>query len=347
MCHDPPTSTPYSSDCEEGKSMLNQTVKRDPKSLHPTLFALLVLMVTALIGCTARAAEPAATQISRTPIVGEISKLGSTSLSSTDGMTMVYIPTGEFIMGSVIGLTDEQPVHNVRLDAFWLDKTEVTNAMYSQCMQAGKCDEPNVLGSYEDQKDSLSYFEDSEFKDHPVAFVSWRDAKNYCTWAGRRLPTEAEWEKAARWDPISSQQRIYPWGNDFSCKLGNFDDETLLDASIMPDTTPNCDGFARSAPVGSFPAGVSPYGALDMGGNVWEWVNDAFIETDPFTNTVNYYEVSPTFNPPGVDPAISEYRVMRGGSWNFTFGFGRAAYRLWYGLDDTYDGVGFRCAVSE
>jgi formylglycine-generating enzyme required for sulfatase activity len=260
---------------------------------------------------------------------------------------MVYVPAGEFNMGSVVGLTDEQPVHIVGLDAFWLDKTEVTNAMYGQCMQAGKCDEPNVLGSYEDQKDSLPYFENPEFKDHPVAFVSWRDAKNYCTWAGRRLPTEAEWEKAARWDPISRQQRTYPWGNDFSCKLGNFDDETLLDASIMPDTTPNCDGFSRSSPVGSFPEGISPYGALDMGGNVWEWVNDAFIETDPFTNTVNYYEISPAFNPPGVDPAISEYRVMRGGSWNLTFGFGRAAYRLWYGLDDTYDGVGFRCAVSE
>jgi formylglycine-generating enzyme required for sulfatase activity len=273
-------------------------------------------------------------------------KIGSTTVSTTDGMTMVYVPEGEFEMGSEIGLTDEQPQHTVMLDSFWLDQTEVTNAMYGKCVQDGKCDKPNKTGSYEDQDTSQGYFDDPASKDHPVAFVSWNDAKNYCAWAGRRLPTEAEWEKAAIWDPIANEQRVYPWGNEFNCKMGNYDDETKLDEFMMSSASPNCDGFPRSSPVGSFPEGASPYGALDMGGNVWEWVNDAFIETDPFTDTVNYYEISPTFNPPGVDPAITIYRVVRGGSWNFAFGFGRGAYRLWYGLDEAYDGIGFRCALS-
>lgn len=296
----------------------------------------LFLIFIVLVGC-----------VSRSP--GEITApdINSTLVSPIDGMTMVFVPAGEFKMGSEFGLSDEQPMHTVMIDSYWLDKTEVTNAMYRQCVKEGKCDRPNLAGSYEDQEIPLGYFDDPESRDHPVAFVSWNDAKNYCTWAGRRLPTEAEWEKAAIWDPISNEQRTYPWGNEFNCKMGNYDDETLLDASLMPETSPNCDGFARSSPVGSFPEGASPYGALDMGGNVWEWVNDAFIETDPFTDSQNYYAISPIYNPPGVDPAISEYRVMRGGSWNFTFGFGRGAYRLWYGQYDSYDGVGFRCASSE
>lgn len=273
--------------------------------------------------------------------------LGSTIVSPVDGMTMVFVPKGEFSMGAKLGFTDEQPVHTVMLDSFWLDQTEVTNAMYSQCVKAGKCKRPDLKASFEDPIIPLGYFNDPLLKDHPVVFVSWVAAKNYCTWADRRLPTEAEWEKAALWDPIDKAQRVYPWGNTYNCKMGNYDDETVLDASIMPDTTPNCDGFPRSAPVGSFPQGASPYGALDMGGNVWEWVHDAFIETDPFSNSVNYYAISPKFNPQGVDPAISNYRVVRGGSWNFAFGAGRGTYRLWYGMDDSYDGVGFRCASSK
>lgn len=306
------------------------------KSTLTFLFLILII----LVGCVSRSpSKTAAPDIN--------GALGSTLVSPVDGMTMIFVPAGEFKMGSEFGLSDEQPVHTVILDVYWIDKTEVTNAMYRKCVLAGKCQEPNSIGTWRDPI-STTYFKDQEYENHPVVFVSWNDAKTYCTWADRRLPTEAEWEKAAIWDSILNEQRVYPWGNEFNCKMGNYDDETLLDASLMPATSPNCDGFARSSPVGSFPEGASPYGALDMGGNVWEWVNDAFIETDPFSDTVvNYYAISPIYNPPGVDPVISEYRVMRGGSWNFTFGFGRGAYRLWHGLDDSYDGVGFRCASSK
>ena len=241
-------------------------------------------------------------------------------------------------MGTETGLTDEQPIHKVYLDAYWIDQTEVTNAMYARCVEAGTCNKPSFL----------AFYEDPAFASHPVEYVSWKDAVNYCTWVGRRLPTEAEWEMAATWDPYTNQQRLYPWGNEYDCRKGNFDDETELDDSLMQAGDVSCDGFVRSAPVGSFPEGASVYGALDLGGNVWEWVHDAFIEVDPFNASIeNYYANSPLENPMGVDPAITEYRSMRGGSYNFTFGFGRAAYRLWYGLDDSYDGVGFRCALSE
>jgi len=263
--------------------------------------------------------------------------VGSTQVSPVDGMRMVFVPAGEFEMGSAIGLTDEQPVHTVYLDAFWIDQTEVSNAQYAQCAEAGACELPSVTASYDDHN----------LADHPVAFVSWNKAQDYCGWAGRRLPTEAEWEKAATWNPTTAEKYVYPWGDTFDCGKANFDDETRLDSSIMPGSTVNCDGFPRTAPAGSFPAGASPYGALDMAGNVWEWVYDAFIETDPLTASIqNYYAVSPAANPQGVDPAITDYRGMRGGSWGWTFGYGRSAYRLWYGLDDSYDNVGFRCAQS-
>ena len=237
---------------------------------------------------------------------------------------MVFVPVGEFIMGSTVGLADEQPVHTVFLDAFWIDQTEVTNAQYHQCVRAGACRQPYVTNN----------FDDPAYSTHPVISVSWEDAKAYCAWAGRRLPTEAEWEKAASWDPVDNAKRVYPWGNEFDFQKGNFEGSS-------------CDGYETTAPTGSFPSGASAYGALDMAGNVWEWVNDAFLETDPFGERPNYYAVSPSSNPQGVDPSITVYRVMRGGAWRMNFGNGRAAYRLWFGFSDAYDFVGFRCAWSE
>jgi eukaryotic-like serine/threonine-protein kinase len=307
--------------------------------LHERLL-LAILLTLALSGCAPTPPPEVASSSTGLTITKptDLTSIGKTKSSSRDGMTLTFIPAGEFLMGSATGLTDEQPLHKVYLDAYWLDQTEITNAQYAGCVQTGDCAVPSVQ----------TFYSDPVYADHPVEFVSWKDAVNYCAWAGRRLPTEAEWEKAAAWDPRTNQQRIYPWGNEYDCRKGNFDDELELDASLMPDGQVGCDGFIRSSPVGSFPEGASLYGVLDLSGNVWEWVHDAFLEVDPLDTVVqNYYAISPFANPQGVDPALTDYRSIRGGSYNFTFGFGRAAYRLWYGLDDSYEGVGFRCATSE
>lgn len=264
-------------------------------------------------------------------------KFGDSRISPADGMTQMFVPAGEFIMGNDGGNTDEQPAHAVLLSSFWIDQTEVTNAMYALCVQSQICAEPA----------KTIYFDDEQYANHPVLFTSWNDAVNYCTWADRRLPTEAEWEKVATWQPTTNEKIIYPWGDDFDCKKGNFDDETLLDDFVISGE-PNCDGYNVTAPVGSFPDGASPYGALDLAGNAWEWVHDAFLETDPLTKlTENYYALSPYENPQGVEPALSRYRVLRGSSWNINFGFAQASYRLWFGMDDSYDFTSFRCASSE
>jgi eukaryotic-like serine/threonine-protein kinase len=295
-------------------------------------------LAIALSGCVPLTSESSDSKNLTITRATKLEEIGRTKMASVDNMTLVYVPAGEFLMGTANGLTDEQPLHKVYLDAYWLDQTEVTNAMYAKCVEAGECDKPSFR----------AFFDDPAFASHPVEYVSWKDSVSYCTWADRRLPTEAEWEKAAVWDPYRNQQRVYPWGDEYDCRKGNFDDETELDDSLMQDGNVSCDGFVRSAPVGSFPDGASAFGALDLGGNVWEWVHDAFIEVDPFNASIqNYYAISPLENPQGVDPAITEYRSMRGGSYNFTFGYGRSAYRLWFGLDDSYEGVGFRCALSE
>jgi eukaryotic-like serine/threonine-protein kinase len=266
-----------------------------------------------------------------------LARLGSTKVSVQDRALQVYIPAGQFPMGSEVGLTDEQPVHTVQLDAFWLDRTEVTNQMYRKCVEAGRCREPY----------DLTYYDDPQFSNHPVVYVSWVDAGNYCSFVDRRLPTEAEWEKAAIWNPVSNQKLVYPWGNEYDCSKANFDDETELDASLMQDGSLDCDGYELTAPVGSFPQGASPYGALDMGGNVWEWVHDAFIGVNPLDASLkNYYAVSRLRNPQGVNPAITPYRSLRGGSWDWIYGYGRSAYRLGFGKNDIFEGVGFRCAES-
>jgi formylglycine-generating enzyme required for sulfatase activity len=216
-------------------------------------------------------------------------------------------------MGSDDGNSDEQPAHTVYLDAFAIDRTEVTNAQYARCVQAGACRPPGSSSSYT----RANYFADPRYADHPVIYVSWDDARAYCAWAGRRLPTEAEWEKAAR----GTDGRTYPWGDEWDASKANTDEA----------------GVGDTTPVGAYPAGASPYGALDMAGNVWEWVADWYGE--------DYYRESPGENPLG--PASGTNRVVRGGSWGNVQWLARAADRYGFTPDDRNSHVGFRCARSD
>ena len=243
--------------------------------------------------------------------------IGSTITSPKDSMVMVYVPASEFIMGSEAGDADEKPIHTVYLDAYWIDQTEVTIQMYSYCVEAGFCVEPTSKASYT----RSSYFGDNDFKDHPVIFVDWTMATTYCEWVDRRLPTEAEWEKAASWDDATNKKHIYPWGTDSP------NDNLLNYNNAARDTTE----------VGIYPDGASHYGAFDMAGNVWEWVNDWY---DP-----NYYEKSPSSNPQG--PDSGQYRVIRGGSFSLGGDDVRSAYRVKLVTANTGFTIGFRCALSE
>jgi formylglycine-generating enzyme required for sulfatase activity len=256
------------------------------------------------------AAAPTITFTSVPPTFIPTPSIGSTMLSEKDGMTLVFVPAGGFVMGSDNGSSDEQPIHTVSLDSYWIDKTEVTNKMYALCVQAGVCQPPSSTSSYT-RKD---YYGNFEFDDYPVIYVDWNKAKTYCEWAGRRLPTEAEWEKAAR----GTDARTYPWGNDApSNNLLNYNSNT-------GDTTE----------VGKYPAGASIYGALDMAGNVWEWVSSLY-QSYPYSASDGREDLN-----------ASGSRVFRGGSWSYYGSYVRSALRYRYDPSFILSGVGFRCALS-
>jgi len=240
-----------------------------------------------------------------------------------DGSIMVHVLAGEFLMGSKgdpDADNDEYPQHTVYVSDFWIDKTEVTNAQYRKCVEAGTCRAPTTCDWGEPT------YSGSSKADHPVVCVSWHDAKTYCEWAGKRLPTEAEWEKAAR----GTDARRYPWGNTFDGSKVNF-----CDVNCEFDRTDSSadDGYQRTAPVGSYPQGVSPYGVLDMVGNVWEWCQD-WYDSD-------YYASSPQRDPQG--PSSGSYRVIRGGSWSNDERNVRAASRFRDVPGFHNRDVGFRC----
>jgi formylglycine-generating enzyme required for sulfatase activity len=244
--------------------------------------------------------------------------VGDTRTRPADDMEMVYVPSGEFQMGSNDGNSDERPVHTVALSGFWMDKTEVTNAQHGKCVAAGACD-------------ASGYADDAGFGDatRPVVGVNWSDARDYCDWAGVRLPAEAEWEYAAR----GPEGPIYPWGNEFDGTKLNFCDQNCeyKQADESAD-----DGYAKAAPVGSYPDGASWIGALDMAGNVWEWVADWYDE--------DFYERSSQLNPSG--PESGSSRVLRGGSWFYSPLYVRGSFRLdWFPVFRS-DHSGFRCAMS-
>lgn len=241
--------------------------------------------------------------------------IGSTTIAKSDGMVLVYVPDGTFTMGYFgSDQGDERPEHQVYLDAYWIDKTEVTNAMYARCVANKKCNSPQSLKSNTRKK----YYGNPEFDDFPVIYVSWEDAKKYCEWVGRDLPTEAQWEKAAR----GPDGRLYPWGNTQP-------KNTLLNYLRS--------GIKDTSKVGSYPDGASIYGALDMAGNVYEWVNDWYSSV--------YYQSSPSENPLG--PISGTFRVARGGAWGYDAEYARSSYRNRYTPDRSFFSYGFRCALSK
>ena len=218
-------------------------------------------------------------------------------------LTMIYVSEGEFQMGRNDGNSDKKPVHTVSLDGFWLDRTEVTNGQYRRCVEAGVCTESKY-----------AYDSDYNGDNQPVVGVDWNDAQGYCQWASKRLPTEAEWEYAAR----GPESLVFPWGDEF--------DEMKLNA------TGETDGYKYTAPVGSYPEGASWCGALDMAGNVWEWVADWVVA----------YPSGRQVNPTG--PDSGSYKGLRGGAWYGTSDDARGAIRAGYSRDTRNYNVGFRCA---
>lgn len=310
---------------------------------HLTIIIILMLCLTACGQQPVRNPEPT----SQAKLISHV--LGDTQTSEIDMMLMVYVPAGNFIMGSdldqvhiarqlcrdykgeiaigacqVRAFADEMPNHPVVLDAFWIDRYEVTNQQYKLCVDAGSCSPPVKTSSYTRDE----YFGSDEYSSYPVIWITQNQASEYCHWAGRRLPTEAEWEYAAR----GPENRLFPWGNDFDPKRLNYCDANCATGIDDPAYS---DGYPETAPVGSFPNGVSWSGALDLAGNVREWVADGFhyYPTEP--------QLNPFYSPEGAN------RIPRGGGWLDTPDDVRSANRGENTPDYTRHKVGFRCAFSD
>lgn len=303
------------------------------------ILLMIVLILTAAAcgdsGPTPSASPSLSPAPTLTPTISAPAALGDTLTRSIDDMRMVFVPGGEFEMGSdadeVAYALDlcltydtncqdwyfsvEEPIHEVTVDSYWIDQTEVTNRQYDLCVQAGACEEAKCPEEVEGGDD------------HPVVCVTWFQGAAYCEWAGGRLPTEAEWAYAAR----GTTRWRYPWGDEFNGNLLNYCDSNCT----LPKRDENFDdGYATTAPVGSYPEGVSWVGALDMAGNVWEMTGDWYGD----------YPSEAQVNPTG--PESGNRRIFRGGSWRASPDHLRSALRTYSTPDRSSNHAGFRCVQS-
>lgn len=239
-----------------------------------------------------------------------------------DGGIIVLIPEGEFMMGCDPNFNagfdcnfDELPLHPVYLSAFFIDKQEVTNEQYLQCVEAGICKEP----VYKNSRTRISYYGKPAYNKFPVIAVTWYEASDYCQWVNGSLPTEAQWEKAAK----GTLPKAFPWGDQIPyCKLANSYNNALGEFCI-----------GDTVKVGSYPMGASAYGVMDMAGNVWEWVNDWY--------SAEYYRHSPFVDPAGIDTGSG--KVIRGGGYDYSWSKLRIAYKSNHHPNTRHLSYGFRC----
>jgi eukaryotic-like serine/threonine-protein kinase len=274
----------------------------------------------------------------------DCTSIGQEWVSPIDGQTLVCVPAGSFRMGGSINCFDTC-AHTVELDAYWIDKTEVTNQQFVQFLLQHLNDirkdgdefyyqdlvdpilstvnfglPPRILGT------GMDIHTDPQVADHPVYNVSWYGAQIYCESVGRQLPSEAEWEMAAR----GTENLIYPWGNEFDCAKANFNEYSMPGACDMYKSL----NVAGTSPVGAFPAGASPYGAMDMLGNVSEWVNDWY--------DASFYYNSPLSNPLGPETGLE--KILR--DWEGVPPEEMIFRRMNMGPSDSFNLEGFRCAYS-
>ncbi|HLO16920.1 MAG TPA: SUMF1/EgtB/PvdO family nonheme iron enzyme, partial [Anaerolineales bacterium] len=299
---------------------------------------LLSPLLEKLASPTAPIAQSTAKEVVSEEFTSVAATTSTTRTTPTPGMTqppliantgddqMALVPAGEFTMGrkaideladcqkfnsacNVAWFEDEEPTHKVSLNAFYIDRYEVTNVLYQACQEKGACDPPQAANS----STRLNYYGNPEFNNYPVIYVNWKQAKTYCEWRGSRLPTEAEWEKAAR----GTDGRTYPWGEKLEPTFANYHWN-------VGDTTA----------VGSYENGLSPYGIYDMAGNVWEWVSSLH---QPYPYNAN----------DGRESSADGLRVIRGGSWGYEGDNSiSSSYRYGFDPNDSNMDLGFRCAKN-
>lgn len=329
-----------------------------PDELTPAANPTATTTAAALSTAVPTATATATTAPTNTPLPSATPEPTAVPVRIRNGMAdMLLVPATTFEMGAesarllaeceqftqsceATWFAASEPTHSVSVDAFYLDATEVTNEAYSAFLNEigdhqGACDAFDCLTLADSAivANNGRYGSSPDRADHPVTGVTWYGAANYCSWRGARLPTEAEWERAAGWDVDAAAKALYPWGDTYVDTAANSCDARCAEQQAVQQLD---DGAATTAAVGSYPDGRSPVGVLDMAGNVWEWVSDWYA--------VDYYASSPDENPAG--PKTGDARVVRGGSWFDTANFSAVAVRFPAPPTESGSSIGFRCAAD-